>query len=135
MVNDARRPAVVGRRNGYPDRYLLLLRMGRTRKNGSQRDKCHADEFSTHSLFPPKTGAFLLFKPRMPQIARPDVSSIVRLSAAERTLHQHGDDDDRALNGTDQIFADEVRQDHDVAHDFQNEGAANRTPDAAHTTP
>src|SRR5690606_1648900 len=48
---------------------------------------------------------------------------------------EHGDDDDGTLDGADQIFADEVRQQHDIADDFQDEGTADRSPYAPDAAP
>src|ERR1700712_3330146 len=50
------------------------------------------------------------------------------------TLYEHRNDDDGALNGPDEIFADEIRQQHDVSDNLQNEGAADRAPDTPDTT-
>src|ERR1700722_18988281 len=58
----------------------------------------------------------------------PSKPSFASLKAA---LHQHRNDDDRALNRAYEVFADKVRQDHDVADHFENERAADRAPDAA----
>src|SRR5271157_530876 len=47
-------------------------------------------------------------------------------------LGQHRDDDDRALNRADEVFADQIRQQHDVADDFEDERAGDRPPHVTH---
>src|SRR6195952_1192828 len=61
---------------------------------------------------------------------RPVDPACSRLSY-QGTLYEHRNDDDGALNGTDEIFADEIRQQHDISDDFENEGAADGAPDPA----
>src|SRR5882757_8397501 len=47
------------------------------------------------------------------------------------TLDEHRNDDDGTLDSADQIFADEIRQQHDIADDLEYERPADRAPNAA----
>ena len=79
------------------------------------------------------TVCFISILPRSNACERPAFVAALCL-ARQRALYQHGNDDDRALNRADQIFGDKVGQQHDVAHEFQDEGAADRAPDPPRAT-
>src|ERR1700712_2081753 len=62
---------------------------------------------------------------------RPVDPACSRLSY-QGTLYEHRNDDDGALDGTDEIFADEIRQQHDVPDDLEDKGTADGAPDTAY---
>ncbi|ABX61633.1 Hypothetical protein BCAN_A0556 [Brucella canis ATCC 23365] len=131
VIDDACRPAMVGSRDRHADRHFLILCACCTGKSQRARRQCSESklhQIPSHGLPPSKRGALIPLWLESPQQFRQSID----LSSGQRTLHQHSDNYDCALNCTEQIFADKARQQHDIADNFQNEGAADRTPDAPH---